>query len=246
MAALVSKPGLTSASALAIPKEWSSQWFRSFIGDLLKGGDVRNAVGANGITISGTIASPYATISLGAPVTLPGPVTISAPNPAATALTVNGNAGQLIINASTRSTTLVGPQNGVMASAGGDYPYSGYNLQATNTSGVYDYIATDFASAVQFVSGGIKFFTAPSGTAGNPITLTQKMAIAQTGAVTIANALGVNGNSAPAQTTGFGTPVGGAVIANYNITDAGGANSNTNKCVAEILTILKNIGFIGA
>jgi hypothetical protein len=58
-------------------------------------------------------------------------------------------------------------------------------------------------------------------------------------------ALGVNGNAPPAQVTGFGTPVGGAVINNYNITDAGGANSNTNKCVAEILTILKAVGFIG-
>lgn len=57
--------------------------------------------------------------------------------------------------------------------------------------------------------------------------------------------LGVNGNAVPAQVTGFGTPVGNAVINNYNITDAGGANSNTNKCVAEILTILKAVGFIG-
>jgi pectate lyase-like protein len=56
--------------------------------------------------------------------------------------------------------------------------------------------------------------------------------------------LGVFGNAPPSQVTGFGTPVGGAVINNYNITDAGGANSNTNKCVAEILAILKAVGFI--
>ena len=59
-------------------------------------------------------------------------------------------------------------------------------------------------------------------------------------------AIGINGVAPPSQTTGFGTPVGGAVVANYNITDAGGANSNTNKCVAEILSILKAYGMIGA
>jgi hypothetical protein len=62
--ALVSKPGLTGASALSIPEKWDKAWFRGFINNLLKGADVRNAVGANGIVITGTIASPYATISL--------------------------------------------------------------------------------------------------------------------------------------------------------------------------------------
>ena len=57
---------------------------------------------------------------------------------------------------------------------------------------------------------------------------------------------GCNGVAAPAQVTGFGSPVGAAVIASYNITDAGGANSNTNKCVAQILTVLKANGMIGA
>lgn len=67
-----------------------------------------------------------------------------------------------------------------------------------------------------------------------------------TGSVLCAGPLGWNGAAPPAQVTGFGTPVGGAVVANYNITDAGGANSNTNKCVAEILAILKAHGMIGA
>jgi hypothetical protein len=58
--------------------------------------------------------------------------------------------------------------------------------------------------------------------------------------------LGVNGNSAPAQSTGWGTPVGAAVIDNYNITDAGGANSNTNKALAQIIAVMKAVGFLGA
>jgi hypothetical protein len=92
--ALVSKPGLTSASALSIPKEWDSAWFRGFINNLLKGGDVRNAVGSGGIVVSGTIASPYATIGCGAPVTLPGQVTITAPATAIPALVVKTNGGE--------------------------------------------------------------------------------------------------------------------------------------------------------
>lgn len=63
MAALISKPGITSTSTLAIPKDWDATWFRNFIQNQLKGADVRNAAGTNGITVSGTIASPYATIS---------------------------------------------------------------------------------------------------------------------------------------------------------------------------------------
>lgn len=59
-------------------------------------------------------------------------------------------------------------------------------------------------------------------------------------------AVAVNGNAPSAQLTGWGTPVGGAVIASYNITDAGGANSNTNKVVAQILATLKSFGLYGA
>lgn len=45
---------------------------------------------------------------------------------------------------------------------------------------------------------------------------------------------------------GWGTPVGGAVIASYNITDAGGANSNTNKALAEVIALLKANGIMAA
>lgn len=59
--------------------------------------------------------------------------------------------------------------------------------------------------------------------------------------------IGLYGVSPPgAQSTGWGSPVGAAVINNYNITDAGGANSNTNKALAEVIVILKNIGLVAA
>jgi hypothetical protein len=65
---LKSKPGLTGATALSIPKTWDPKWFRGFISNMLKGADVRNAIGVDGITITGNISSPYATIGFtGAP-----------------------------------------------------------------------------------------------------------------------------------------------------------------------------------
>jgi hypothetical protein len=63
MGPLISKPGITSAAALSIPKDWNPAWFRGFINNLLKGADVRNAIAGTGITITGNISSPYATIS---------------------------------------------------------------------------------------------------------------------------------------------------------------------------------------
>jgi hypothetical protein len=72
--ALVSKPGLTGASALSIPKDWDAAWFRSFINNLLKGADVRNAQGINGVAVTGNISSPYATISFN-----PSTTTLTAP-----------------------------------------------------------------------------------------------------------------------------------------------------------------------
>jgi hypothetical protein len=104
---LISKPGLTSASALSIPQDWSMSWFRSFISNQLKGADVRNAVGSGGIVVSGTIASPYATIGFGAPVTLPGPVTITAPA-SGNSLTVYGAPNASVITAISGNSATAG------------------------------------------------------------------------------------------------------------------------------------------
>jgi hypothetical protein len=72
--ALASKPGLSGAKALSVPDTWSPSWFRWLLNNLLKGADVRNAIGANGITVSGNISSPYATIGFN-----PSTTTITAP-----------------------------------------------------------------------------------------------------------------------------------------------------------------------
>jgi hypothetical protein len=70
MASLTSKPGVTNASfGNSVPAQWSQQWFQNVIKTGLQLADVRNAVGANGITISGNITQ-YATIGLTAPVSI--------------------------------------------------------------------------------------------------------------------------------------------------------------------------------
>jgi hypothetical protein len=61
--ALKTKPGINGANVLSIPVNWDATWFRKFINNSLKGADVRNAIAGPGITITGNISSPYATIS---------------------------------------------------------------------------------------------------------------------------------------------------------------------------------------
>ena len=290
--ALKSKPGITGATSLSIPKDWDPTWFRNFIANMLKGADVRNATGVNGITVSGTIASPYATITVGgssAPLVAPiiinrsdgvtagttfganGNVTIAAPSSGAAltvtgsstiggVLTVSGNANQAsgyganlgIVTSDTGSAsrflfgdgtgwslafskrtggvttdlvtikdagnvTIAAPSSGIsltvtqtsgagkqagafgsglstcysvftgslcVGTEGGDYPSVGYNWNPQSL-GADNYLVGDFASRLQFKNGGFLFQTAPSGTAGNAITFTTRVTIAQTGLMTV-------------------------------------------------------------
>lgn len=106
-----SKPGITGASVLAIPKDWDQSWFKHLVHNQLKGADIRNAVGTGGIKVSGTLASPYATIGFAPPITLPGQVTITAPSTAIPALVVNGfnnaNVGAIVVNGSAPGGNLI-------------------------------------------------------------------------------------------------------------------------------------------
>ncbi len=66
----------------------------------------------------------------------------------------------------------------------------------------------------------------------------------QAGSVTFGSIIGVSGNAPPAQSTGWGTPTGGSVQNNF----AGGAATlgTLGAAVAQIITVLKAIGFLGA
>src|ERR1700731_1073694 len=137
MAALISKPGITSASTLSIPKNWDATWFRQLIQRQLKGADVRNAVGVNGIVVSGNLASPYATIGFGGaanPIT--GPVIING-TASTTALTVNAgsssNAANFVGNS---GVPFLGNTHLAVRIAGatGTTDYSGIDFSSTNAN----------------------------------------------------------------------------------------------------------------
>jgi hypothetical protein len=72
-----------------------------------------------------------------------------------------------------------------MGGSGGDYGSVGYNQGYTSTTTTYNYVLSDFASMIRFDSGGFKFLTAPSGTAGNAISFTPAMTITSGGVVLI-------------------------------------------------------------
>ena len=130
MAALLSKPGITNASfGNSVPSQWSQTWFQNLIKTGLQLADVRNAVGVNGIVITGNITQ-YATIGFGAPVTLPGPVTINAP--------ASGGSYTLTVNANTSNQAgiLLEGTGGpflLIEDLGANQAYM--QLQATNASG---------------------------------------------------------------------------------------------------------------
>ena len=66
---------------------------------------------------------------------------------------------------------------------GGDYPSVGYNWNPQSL-GSDKYLVTDYASRVQFKTGGLLVQTAPSGTAAGAITFTTRFSISQAGAIT--------------------------------------------------------------
>lgn len=157
-----------------------------------------------------------------------GNITIFAPT-AGDALTINGFAGANIISAVTASTSIRGPQNANIASSGGDYPYIGHNALATTVAGTYKYDTTDLAAAIQYNAGTFQFRTAPSGTAGNNITWTTKLAIANNGAITVTPSSGV----LPLQITN-----GGAASPVMNV----GSNYISTGATTPVLTANKPAG----
>lgn len=72
---------------------------------------------------------------------------------------------------------------------------------------------------------------------------TVRMTISAGGAITMTGALGVNGATPPAQSTGWGTPTGGSVQNNFS----GSAASllTLGPAVAQIIAVLKAVGILG-
>ena len=143
------------------------------------------------------------------------------------------SAGNWTINAPSSGNPLA-----VSMSGGGGVALTAASGQAANL-----FIAGNGATTI---SQGLSIVHASSG-AYIQTNTTDGLYIATNGTTRITvgstGSIGLYGGASLwAQQAGWGTPVGGAAISSYNITDAGGANSNTNKAVAQIITALKALG----
>lgn len=225
---LASKPGLSSTTTLNIPKDWDPTWFRNLISNQLKGGDVRNAVGTNGISITGNIASPYATISIG-----PGPIVLQ-PTAGQTTLTVNGaaNLNTVVIQGSTTT----GQSFGLDVRAG------------TNASDRTAIFRNAAASATYLLLTGDGSFTLGfngatsdiSGAANGSITINQPQG--GTNALTVTSVVGGRAISANVGATSSGgvayTATDGGSTANVLLATQT-ANYSSTGAVAPVLTANK-------
>jgi hypothetical protein len=207
--ALISKPGITRlAVSSGIPKDWSQSWFRDFASDYLKGADVRNAVGANGIKISGNITSPYATIGVQSTFQVPNSAgTIGFDvfvNPIITTPPVMGN---WTGGVGTQATAAIDLGNCSIMAYGNTVDSANLYVMANlyYNGANYIYKATGFANLMYQpgTSGGnFGWYTVPSGAGGTVATVTLYMQLNNGGGLQIlapatnVTALAVTSNSA--------------------------------------------------
>lgn len=175
--------------------------------------------------------------------TVRGPQVINGPCTVNGVLTAAGAAGTVVFNVTNPSTTAVFPGDLCFGSSNGAYPQIGYNFAATTSVNVYNYRATDFSSAIFFNTGDIELQTAASGTAGNAITFTTQLKIANSGQATFTSWCAFNNGTLTAPKSGFGTPNNGPITA--SLTSAS-LTTQIAGTLAGLLLYLKTIGLIAA
>jgi hypothetical protein len=170
-----------------------------------------------GINISGA-----SFVANGVTITQPGNVTINAPTGgiAFSASGANGNYVSVLTGSASSGNSF-----GLSVRAGttaGDAPVQILNQAGTHTFAV---IAGDGSGSLGYNGSGAT------------------ISFSNAGLVTLANALGINGNSPPAQSTGWGTATGGSVANNFS--GSGATLAQTSAAVAELITLLKAFGLLG-
>lgn len=162
---------------------------------------------------------------------------------------IAGTAGQITASASTGAVTLSFPANVVIQNAASGVPFTVGTGAAGSGQANFLTAGANFSIIPNASSGanGVVLQSSFSAGGAGPIILqpggTTALTANVAGTVTFAGAIGVSGNSPPAQSTGWGTPTNGAVVANYNATAA--TLLQTADVVAQLLTIFKAVGFLG-
>jgi hypothetical protein len=181
---LKSKPGIGSATTqTGIPMQWSKAWFQSFVNSQLRGADVRNAVGAGGIVVSGNITTPYATISLGPTI------------PASLTFTGNDTFAPAAGNPTTIDTPATGANSAII-----DY------LQGLSSGGAYEQFNDDHTgtpTAIGYIGYGPALF---SGAAANTFGIASQAGILEL-AVSGGTISGLTINTSGVVTFSQSTPV---------------------------------------
>lgn len=225
--------GITSSKVTNIPDKWSAQWFRTFISTFLQPADIRNTQAGTGIMITpgasgpATVGMVSLTTELGA--LLQEPYLIIGAPAAGSGITAYR---QLAVQTGVLTETDAGAENtltiGVAANGIGNAQLR--KGAATSVVGNATAAAANLADIVA--------------AADQQILAREGGALVFTGAPSLSGGIGLNTQAAPAQVTGFGTPTGNTVIANFP--GASATLAQTSAAVAEILTVLKAMGVIGA
>lgn len=130
------------------------------------------------------------------------------------------------------------------AETGSGNPFIAFCSEAGTTANTYKTRGNVGRVVKNDAAGGLVTGRVATANADNQSITVDLTVSGTTGTYSFNNAIGWNGATPPAQVTGFGTPVGAAVVASYN---SGSSTALQDKqTIAEILTIMKAHGMIGA
>lgn len=244
--------GISADHVTNIPEQWSKSWFRGFIRNHLEQMDVRNAVAGPGIAITSAAAQNSHTLlargkissGSGAPIsslepipahnTLGNPTGTSAPPVAMTQAQLTA-----LVNPFSASLSGAAPASSggtaTFLRADGAWVIPAYPVGA-NPSALVGLTAVNGVAATYMRSDGAPALDpaiSPTWSGSHTFSLSVKFTLG----------IGVNGNTAPAQVTGFGTPTGTGVIANFP--GATATLAQATQAIAQLIADLKAIGFYG-
>jgi hypothetical protein len=165
-----------------------------------------------------------------------GAISVATPSSGNVALTVNGATAAIgmVLISGLSGTTSGADQNIRRAGSTANQIQQGASLDLSDST------ATT-ASSIQHSGGQFELWM----TQNNGVTWSQALKVLTNNNTQFINAVGVNNVTPPAQVTGWGTPTGNAVVANF----PGGGPATLAQCsqaIAQIIHDLKAFGLYGA